>query len=97
MGKIINRYSVAKHFLLLITDNSLSYDRNSEKIEAEAHLDEMYVICTSVCAEVLDDSETVKAYKSLSQVEQTFRYYKTIDLKVSPIYHRGCLLAYYVE
>jgi hypothetical protein len=35
VGKIINRYTVAKHFLLLITDNSLSYDR-SEKIEAEA-------------------------------------------------------------
>jgi hypothetical protein len=37
-GKIINRYSVAKHFLLLITDNSLSYERKSEKMEAEAHL-----------------------------------------------------------
>ncbi len=97
VGKIINRYSVAKHFLLLITYNSLSYERNSEKIEAEAHLDEMDVIRTSVCAEVLDDSETVKAYKSLSQVEQAFRCYKTIDLKVSPIYHRGCLLANYVE
>jgi len=34
VGKFINRYSVAKHFLLLITDNSLSYKRNSDKIEA---------------------------------------------------------------
>ena len=51
--KIINRYGVAKHFLLLITDNSLSYDPHSKKIEAEAHLDEIYVIRTSVCAEVL--------------------------------------------
>ena len=57
----------------------------------------MYVTPTSVCAQVLDESKTVKAYKSLSQVEQAFRCYKTIDLKVSPIYHRGCLLAYYVE
>jgi len=57
----------------------------------------MYVIPTSVGAQVLDDSKTVKAYKSLSQVEQAFRCYKTIDLKVGPIYHRGCLLAYYVE
>jgi len=68
VGKIINRYCVAKHFLLLITDNSLSYERHREKIEAEGHLEEIYVIPTSVCAEVLDDSKTVKAYKSLSQI-----------------------------
>ena len=48
----------------------------------------MYLIPTSVCAEVLDDFKTVKAYNSWSQVEQAFRCYKTIDLKVSPIYHR---------
>ena len=46
VGKIINRYCVAKHFLLLITDNSLSYERHREKIEAEANLDGMYVIRT---------------------------------------------------
>lgn len=68
VGKIINRYCVAKPFLLLITDNSLSYERPREKIEAEAHLDRMYVIHTSVSAEELDDSETVKAFKSLSQI-----------------------------
>ena len=72
VGKIINRYGVAKHFLLLITDNSLSYERPREQIEAEAPLDGMYVIRTSVCAEVLDNSETVKTYKSLSQIEQEF-------------------------
>ncbi len=107
VGKIINRYQVAKHFHLLITDNSFSYERNSDKIEAEAKLDGMYVIRTSVSESVLDDSKTVKTYKSLSQVEQAFRCYKTIDLKVRPIYHRLahrvrahvflCLLAYYVE
>jgi hypothetical protein len=70
--KIINRYCVAKPFLLLITPNSLSYERPRDQIEAEAYLDRMYVIRTSVCAEVLDDSETVKAYKSLSQIEQEF-------------------------
>jgi hypothetical protein len=89
VGKIINRYCVAKHFLLWITDNILSYERPRETIEAEAHLDGMYVIRTSVCAEVLDDSETVKGYKSLPQIEQAFRCYKTIDLKLRPIYHRA--------
>jgi transposase len=107
VGKIINRYSVAKHFNLEITDNSFSYQRNCEKIAAEANLDGMYVIRTSVSESILDDPSTVKAYKSLSQVEQAFRCYKTIDLKVRPIYHRLahrvrshvflCLLAYYVE
>jgi hypothetical protein len=72
VGEIINRYCVAKPFLLLITDNSLSYERPREKSEAEADLDRMYVIRSSVCAQVLDDSETVKAYKSLSQLEQEF-------------------------
>ena len=107
VGKIINRYQVAKHFNLAITDNSFSYKRNSEKIAAEANLDGMYVIRTSVSESILNDPSTVKAYKSLSQVEQAFRCYKTIDLKVRPIYHRLahrvrshvflCLLAYYVE
>lgn len=49
----------------------------------------------------------MRAYKSLSQVEQAFRSFKTVDLKVRPIYHRTsarvkahvflCMLAYYVE
>lgn len=68
VGKIINRYSVAKHFNLSITDNSFSYERHSEKIVAEANLDGMYVIRTSVSESILDDPSTVKAYKSLSQV-----------------------------
>jgi hypothetical protein len=53
---------------VLITDNTFSYERNSDKIEAEAKLDGMYVIRTSVSQSVLDDSKTVKTYKSLSQV-----------------------------
>ena len=80
VGKVINRYQVAKHFHLKITDNSFSYERNQHKIETEAQLDGIYVIRTSVQAAVLNERETVKAYKSLSQVEQAFRCYKTIDL-----------------
>jgi transposase len=107
VGKVINRYQVAKHFNLKITDDHFSYERNSSKIETEAKLDGIYVIRTSVPAFMLDERETVKAYKSLSQVEAAFRCYKTVDLKVRPIYHRLanrvrshvflCLLAYYVE
>jgi len=62
--------------------------------QKRAHLDEMYVIRTSVGAEVLDDSETVKAYKSLSQVEQAFRCYRTVDLNMGLIYHRASPTGY---
>ncbi|MEM8780836.1 MAG: hypothetical protein AAGF26_18630 [Cyanobacteria bacterium P01_G01_bin.49] len=65
------------------------------------------MIRTSVDSEKIDTPTTVKTYKSLSVVEQAFRYYKTMDLKVRPIYHHLenrvrahiflCMLAYYVE
>jgi len=77
------------------------------QIAAEAALDGLYVIRTSVSDELFDSQETVRAYKSLSRVERAFRSYKTVDLKVRPICHRLpervrahiflCMLAYYVE
>ena len=107
VGKVLNRFKVAKHFHLEITDNSFRYERHSENIAAEAALDGLYVIRTSVSDELFDAQETVGAYKSLSTVERAFRSYKTIDLKVRPIGHRLahrvrahiflCMLAYYVE
>ena len=51
-------------------------------------MDGVYIIRTSVKSQTLDAAQTVRAYKSLSQVEQAFRSYKTVDLKVRPIYHR---------
>lgn len=107
VGKVLNRFKMAKHFHLQIKDDSFSYERNSESIAAEAALDGLYVIRTSVSSEYLDSSNTVRAYKSLSHVEQAFRSYKTVDLKVRPICHRLanrvrshiflCMLAYYVQ
>jgi len=107
VGNVVNRYKVAKHFTLDIQDNSFSYERNTQSINSEAALDGLYVIRTSVESAVLSPTETVRAYKSLSQVEQAFRSFKTVDLKVRPIYHRLsarvkahvflCMLAYYVE
>ena len=87
MGKVINRYQVGKFFKLEISENSFSYSRKIDTLSQEAALDGLYVIRTSVEAETLDAPETVRAYKSLSQVEQAFRSYKTVDLKVRPIYH----------
>ena len=107
VGKVINRFKMAKHFNLEITEESFSYQRNEEKINKEAALDGLYVIRTSVSCERLDAESTVRAYKDLSKVERAFRSLKTVDLKVRPIHHRLedrvrahvflCMLAYYVE
>jgi transposase len=107
LGKVMNRFKVAKHFQLEITDTSFTYERKNESIEAEAKLDGIYVVRTSVSAKALEATEVVKAYKSLIHVEQAFRCFKSVDLKVRPIFHRLeervrahlllCLLAYYVE
>jgi len=107
VGKLINHYKVGKHFILDITEDHFSYRRDEEKIAAEATLDGLYVIRTSVSPQTLTAESTVRAYKDLSKVERAFRSIKTIDLKVRPIYHwledrvRAhvfmCMLAYYVE
>jgi transposase len=107
VGQVLNRYNVGKHFNIDIKADSFAYKRNNETIEREAVLDGLYVIRTSVKPEILSEVETVKAYKSLSQVEQAFRSFKTVDLKIRPIYHHTtervkahiflCMLAYYVE
>jgi len=107
VGKVINKYKVAKHFQLEIHDDRLDVSRKAAQIAAEAALDGVYVIRTSVPPERLDAADTVRSYKQLSVVERAFRSLKTLDLKVRPIYHRLeervrahiflCLLAYYVE
>lgn len=107
VGKILNLYKVGKHFKLEITDEGFSYERATGKIAAEAALDGIYVIRTSVPAEGLNAENTVRAYKDLSKVERAFRSLKTVDLNVRPIRHRLadrvrahillCMLAYYVE
>jgi hypothetical protein len=107
IGKVLNRFKVGKHFELAITEQAFSYRRNEARIAEEAALDGFYVIRTSVPARELDAEHTVRAYKSLSLVERAFRSYKSVDLKVRPIYHHLpdrvrahvflCMLAYYVE
>ncbi len=107
VGKVINQYKVAKHFELAIGDASFTFQRKRERIAAEAALDGIYIIRTSVSAAQMDAPECVRSYKSLANVERAFRSLKTVDLKVRPIHHRLadrvrahiflCVLAYYVE
>ena len=107
VGKLINRYKMAKYFELQITEHSFAFARNHQKIAREAAVDGLYVIRTSVNSERLSDTSTVGAYKDLSKVEQAFRCFKSVDLQVRPIYHwlnhrvRAhlfiCMLAYYLQ
>ena len=107
VGRIVNQYKVAKHFELAIGENTLTFARRSEAIAAEAALDGIYIIRTSLSAAQMDASQCVRGYKSLANVERAFLSFKTIDLKVRPIHHRLadrvrahillCMLAYYVE
>ena len=107
VGKVINHYKVGKHFVLEIGEDRFGYRRDEGKIAAEAKLDGLYVIRTSVGSGELGAESTVRAYKDLSKVERAFRSLKTVDLKIRPIYHRLedrvrahvflCMLAYYVE
>jgi len=107
VGKVVNQYKVAKHFELTITDNSFTFTRLADNIAAEAVLDGLYIIRTSVKAARMDAPTCVRTYKSLTQVERAFRSIKTMDLKVRPIHHHLegrvrahiflCMLAYYVE
>ena len=108
VGKVIGKFKMAKHFEWDIDDNgAFGYRRNAASIAAEAALDGLYVIRTSLSESELDDQGAVRAYKRLSAVERAFRSLKSVDLKVRPVFHRTaervrahvllCMLAYYVE
>ena len=107
VGKVINRYKVAKHFVTTITDEAFSFQRDEAGIADEQQLDGLYIVRSNVEPEHFDAAKTVRAYKDLAKVERAFRSLKTVDLKVRPIHHRRadrvrahvllCMLAYYVE
>jgi hypothetical protein len=107
VGRVIERFHMAKHLALTITDTSLAWARRDDAIAAEAALDGLYVIRTSLPKDQLDANAAVAAYKSLAHVERAFRSMKTVDLNVRPIFHYTeqrvrahvflCMLAYYVE
>ncbi len=107
VGAVINRRKVAKHFEITITDADFHFQRKPAAIEAEAALDGIYVLRTSLPTEKLDGDQAVLAYKNLARVERAFRSLKTVDIEVRPIHHwisprvRAhvflCMLAYHLE
>jgi transposase len=107
VGRVVNRYKMAKHLEVEIGDGLFAYKRRVEQIEREEQMDGIYVVRTSEPAERLPAADAVRGYKALAHVERAFRCLKGVDLLVRPIYLRTeahvrghiflCLLAYYVE
>ena len=97
---------MGKQFITEVTGASFTWRRDLGKIAAEAALDGIYVIRSSVTASTLDAAAMVSAYKDLKYVERDFRITKADDLDLRPIYHyladriRGhvliCMLACYL-
>src|SRR5215470_903188 len=86
VDRVLTRRKVAKHFTVEITDDSLRYARDQDSIAAEAKLDGIYVLRTSVGPD-LDSPQIVSSYKALAQVERAFRAFNT-NLDIRPIRHR---------
>ena len=86
-GRVIDAKKMAKHFELDIADGRFAYCRRTDAIAAEAALDGLYVVRTSVSVERLDAPAVVETYKRLSAVERDFRALKGDDLLVRPIFH----------
>ena len=86
-GRVVNAKKMAKHVELEIADGVFSYRRRTDEIAAEAALDGLYVVRTSVGPHRLDSAAVVETYKRLSAVERDFRALKGDDLAVRPIFH----------
>jgi len=107
VGRVVDRYKMAKHLRLEIADDRLTVTRDEAAIAAEAALDGLYVLRTSVDPERLPTPDVVRAYKRLTRVERAFRAFKGADIAIHPIRHWTeprvrahillCLLAYYVQ
>lgn len=107
VGRNINQFKMAKHFVLDIQDGHFSFQIDDAKVAAEAALDGLYVVRTPLTADQMDSASVVRSYKRLAMIERGFRAFKSMDLQVRPIYHRLekrvkahlflCLLAYYVQ
>jgi Transposase DDE domain len=106
-GRVVNRYKVAKHFQLTITDGRFDYRRNKQAIDEEAALDGCYVLRTSVTDNQLSPQAVVRAYKLLAHAERAFRAMKSPELEIRPLHHHLdhrvrahvflCMLAYAVR
>ena len=84
---MIGKHKVGKHFRREVADTTFTFGRDEEKIAAEAALDGIYVIRTSVTGDTLAAAGVITAYKNLKYVERDFRITKADDLDLRPIWH----------
>jgi Transposase DDE domain len=87
VGKVSGKFKMGKHFHLTITDTEFTYHRDQATIDAQAALDGIYVLRTSVAAEVLGPAAVIEGYKNLANIERDFRIIKSDDLDLRPIHH----------
>ena len=107
VGRDANRRKVGKHFEIDVTDGGISWRRREGRIAAEARLDGVYVIRTSLDSTSLGPEAAVEAYKSLARVERAFLTMKASRLRIRPVHVYSedhvrahvflCMLAFYVE
>jgi hypothetical protein len=106
VGKVLNKFKMQKHFVIEVTDDSFRFSPNEASIQAEAALDGIYVLRTTIRSDELDPAGVISAYKELKGVERDFRSMKAIDVDLRPVHHRledrvkahalVCFLATYV-
>ncbi|MBO0884193.1 MAG: IS1634 family transposase, partial [Mycobacterium sp.] len=87
VGTVRNKFKMAKHFDVEITDDSFTFTRKTDQINAEATLDGIYVLRTSLPEHALGRDDAVLRYKGLEDVERFFRTLNS-ELDVRPIRHR---------
>ena len=107
LGKVLNRFKMEKHFITEIEDDRLVVHRDEDSITAEAALDGIYVLRTTIGRDELDTAGVISAYKDLAGVERDFRSMKVIDVELRPVHHRLedrvrshafiCMLATYIS
>ena len=86
VGRVVNKYKVAKHFELKISDGSFAYERKTEQIATEAALDGIYALRTTCSTDTLTSQAVVRVYKQLKMAERAYRTIKDA-LEVRPIRH----------
>src|SRR5437867_3128595 len=59
VGRVVNKYKVAKHFELDIDEHRLAFRICEEKVKEEAALDGIYVLRTPLAAEQMDAAQIV--------------------------------------
>jgi transposase len=106
VGPAVKRYKMRKHFDLQITDQDFTFTRKTEQIQAEAALDGIYILRTSLTTQECSTNDVVRSYKNLEQAERAFKTFKSPELQIRPIHHHLetrvrahiflCMLAYYL-